>query len=470
MIISSINNVSNVKNYGQIKSSKQQNQTKTGQNENRNLLDYPKGYRPSFGFVEVILATLGFSGVLAGIAYAYDKYDAHLDKKYAKERDEEIAKVAAEISKDIQEVANKNHLSFEQAKIYQENYLKTAMIEPKGDGNEIGLNAIMGYNSVKYKLAVDVITPLVAKEKGVNTNGGRIPNGLLLYGPTGSGKTYMAEKTCEHLRHFGVNVVDLTLDSDSHEENAERIVDAFEKAKESYKETGKYTVINFTKDIDQYFKNRNSNPETIPEVSAFLSCADNCAKEGVTWIGTANNPKELDSAVIRAGRTDIKMPIGNMKDFAAADMLKYSLIKNGEEKSAEKLDYKKVVDTMKELLLVFTPAEYNKIVKAAQKQKLYPTETINENMILYEMYERYKSETQSLNPEAKAKFREDQMYIEEQEDSTVDLLSESTPTSVTKDAEEQLKEKWPAERPKPEPVEYNNYSSDEPDDDWLYWF
>lgn len=440
MKISALNSFSAINNHGHAGNNKTQNlnQNINEPKQNKSLLDYPKNYRPSFGIIPEILYIVGCYATAGAIAVALEKYDAHLDKVLAKQREEEINRAAEEITKDIQKLANKHNLSFKEAKIYHDNYLKTAMIEPKGDGNEIGLNAVMGYSQQKYRLAVDFITPLVAIEKDIKTNGGRVPNGLLLYGPTGTGKTYIAEKTCEHLRHFGVNVVNLTLKPDDHEENAEQITDTFEKAKESYKETGKYTVINFTQDIDLFLKNRNLSPETIPEVRAFLYSAENCAKEGVTWIGTAINPKELDSAVIRAGRTDIKMPIGNMKDYVAADILRYTLLKHGEAPSADELDYKKVIDTMKEYNLIFTPAVYDGLIKSAQKEKLHPKQIIDADMILDAMFEKSQYVGENLNPNAIAKFKSDKKYMESTDASNTEFISQIKPKDVKEDAAEKL--------------------------------
>lgn len=448
MKISALNGVSTVRNYGKVKNNIVKNKTNSieEQKQDRNLLDYPKNYMPSFGIIESFLTALAFSmaiGVPAAI------YESHLDKKYAKEREEEKQRVVGEISNDIQRVADKFNVSFEEAKIYQDKYLSIASIKPSGDGNEIGLNSVMGYGSEKYKLAVDFITPIVAKEKGVLIDDVDVPNGLLLYGPVGSGKTYMVDKTSEHLRHFGVQVEDIVLSQDDHEGNAELIRETFEKGKERFKETGKYTVINFQNDLDNIFASRSCSSETMPEISEFLASAENCAQEGVTWIGSSNNPKRIDSAVLRAGRTDIKIPIGNMKNFAVADMLRYALIKNDDLVSAEGLDYQYIVDIMKEDLLIFTPAEIDEIVKEAKQTKLEPDQVIDANELLDIMHNRNYDEVQTLNPKVRSKFRDEQLYMEEIGDASTKLLSKATTTSIETDAERKIIWDWPVNRPTP---------------------
>lgn len=410
MIISSINNVSNVKNYRQIKNSKQQNQIRNEneQKQNRNLLDYPKNYRPSFGIIEEIAVAVAYEifvlCTVGGIGY-------YSTKKEEKAREAEEQKLKEERNKEVKEISNKYHVSQKEAEKIHDEFFKIAFIKPNGDGNEIGLNAVIGNATEKYKLAVDFITPLVAKEKKLNI-GGRVPNGLIMYGPPGTGKTYMAQKACEHLEHFGVNVVNIKLSPRDHEKNAGIITDAFEQGKARYKETGKYTVINFTQDIDNIFTKRSISTKNIPEISAFLSCADDCAKEGVTWIGTANIPQQLDSAVLRAGRTDIKIPVSRIQDYAISDMLKFSLLQNGQEAFIDEIDYEKIVETMQNDSLYFSPSEINKIVELALNHKMHPDMPLTEKMLIKEMHDFNKDGLSTMRPDEMADLKKKKDYVD----------------------------------------------------------
>lgn len=392
MIISSINNIPMARNYGKINSNKNQSVT--------NMQNYSKAsYKPSFG-----LDPAFWIGSLIGVYVNY-RIDVSRYKK-------ELAKLEEERQKEINKISNKLNVSKEEAEEYFSKYLKLAKIPVKGDGDEIGLNAVMGYGQEKYKVAVDYITPIVANERKISLFDKSVPNGMLLYGPPGSGKTYISQKTCEHLDYNGVNVENVVLDPTDHKESAKIIREAFDTAKARYERLGKYTVLNFVNDIDNFFLDRNQTNDNLPEISAFLQCAENCAKNGVTWIATANNPRKIDPAVLRAGRTDIKLAIGKMDNFAVADTIKYFLLKHGEKNSAENLDYETLVEAMEEELLVFTPAELELIVESAKVQKEHPDMLIDDEKLIDVMFDYKENGFPTLNSSSISNFRRDIEYTD----------------------------------------------------------
>lgn len=407
MRISALNGLSVVKNYGNLKNKNiQKTQTQEVQKNERNLLDYPKAYKPSFGYIDPYWAIV-IGEVLLNIGYGI-----YLDAVDSQERKKQEQLWLDERNKEIQDVANQFNVSTEEATKYHDKYMKIAQIDlVEENGEQIGLNAVMGYGVEKYKLAANFITPIVAKEKNIG-KGGKVTNGLLLYGPDSSGKIYIAQKVCEHLDYFNVNVENLELTSNDHEKNAQIITETFERGKEHFKETGKYTVINFTQGLDEFFANRNVNIDTIPEVAAFLQAAENCAEEGVTWMGTAVNPKSLDPAVLRAGRTGMKLAIGNMKKCAVADTLSYFLIKHGEDDSAKELDYQQVVDRVEEEMLLFTPFELELIVEKAKINKANPEQIINADDLLQVMHDYRENGSPLLGPSEIKKFRDDKIYVQ----------------------------------------------------------
>ena len=213
------------------------------------------------------------------------------------------------------------------------------------------------------------------------------------------------------MEHFGVNVENIVLDPNDHDGNAQKITEAFSKGKERYKETKKQTVINFVQDMDNFLVDRNKKLDFVKETSALLYGADNCAKDGVIWMCTANNPRNIDPALLRPGRADVKLAIGNMEKFAVADMLKYSLFKYGEKNSAENFNFNKVVQEMEKNEDVFTPAELELFVREAIKKRTIPHEQITAEMVIAEI-ERYKQEDFiTLDTETRKKFKEDQDYV-----------------------------------------------------------
>lgn len=416
MIISAINGANHIRT-NQIKQNQplkventisQPNIEQSNGSYGKALIGIQKGRKsPSFGLIDPFI--LGYLVLYAGIVGTA----VYQGNRQEKQRLEEEARVKQETEDSINQISKDLRISYEDAKKYHYGFMNLAAIKPTNDGHEIGLNAVQGYGVEKYRLAVDLIAPLAAKQydKYISYHA-EIPNGVLLYGPTGGGKSYMAEKVCEHLRYLGIKVEDVELNGNNHAQNVRNIKQAFAKAEENFNKTGKYTVINFKDDVDNFFMDRIDNPECIKEVRAMLSCADKCAQKGAVWIGTANNPKLIDAALLRPGRADFKLGVGDMKDFAVGDMIKYTLYKYDEQESTKDFDYSKVTKFMKDNLYVFTPAELELFVSQAKNHKLVPGQKINADMVIAEMQRYSQNDFPTLNERIQQRFEESKKYMQ----------------------------------------------------------
>lgn len=301
-------------------------------------------------------------------------------------------------------------LSRKQAEEYHDQFLGMAMIEPTNDGNEKGINAIMGYGLEKYNLAMQLLTPVIGAQNYQKEEARRmIPNGILLYGPGGSGKTYVANHVSEHLKEFGVNVVDFNFGL-NHKKNAANLEKTFADAEKRFEETGKYTIIKFPQDLDKMFVKTSTNTEYLKEMAVFMQHAENSASKGVVWIATANNPKEMEQPVLR--RATIKMPIGDMKDFQIGDMLKYTTMGVSGKEAADKVDYQKVVDYIRGINEQFTPDEYRNFTISAKA--IYGE--ITADTLIYTINEYVGNQSQTLNEEVMKKFEDDRNYINSLDD------------------------------------------------------
>ena len=167
-----------------------------------------------------------------------------------------------------------------------------------------GFADVAGMDELKEELTKRVIWVLQDKEKAAKY---RLlpPNGMLLYGPPGCGKTFFAKKFAEEsgFNYYLVNGADLG--STYIHGTQGKIADLFQKA-----EMNAPAVICFD-EFDAFVPARGSESarHRADEVNEFLSQLNNCAERGVFVIGTTNRVDMIDPAVLRKGRMDLKYEI-----------------------------------------------------------------------------------------------------------------------------------------------------------------
>ena len=167
-----------------------------------------------------------------------------------------------------------------------------------------GFADVAGMESLKQELLRRVIWVLQDKEKAAKY---RLlpPNGMLLYGPPGCGKTFFAKKFAEEsgFNYYLVNGSDLG--STYIHGTQGKIADLFNKAEQNAP-----SVICFD-EFDSFVPARGSDSarNRAEEVNEFLSQLNNCAERGVFVIGTTNRIDMIDPAVLRKGRMDLKYEI-----------------------------------------------------------------------------------------------------------------------------------------------------------------
>ena len=177
----------------------------------------------------------------------------------------------------------------------------TARQNRSGQG---GFADVAGMGALKEELLKRVIWVLRDKEKASKY---RLlpPNGMLLYGPPGCGKTFFAKKFAEEsgFNYFLVNGSDLG--STYIHGTQGKIADLFKKAEQNAP-----SVICFD-EFDSFVPARGSDSarNRAEEVNEFLSQLNNCAERGVFVIGTTNRIDMIDPAVLRKGRMDLKYEI-----------------------------------------------------------------------------------------------------------------------------------------------------------------
>ena len=177
----------------------------------------------------------------------------------------------------------------------------------KGTGN--GFEDIAGMKELKDTLNKQVIFVIkngeVAKEYKITP-----PNGMLLYGPPGCGKSFFAEKFAEETGFNYLFVKSSDLASSYVHGSQEKINQLFDQAAKSAP-----IVICFD-EFDALVPDRSWNNVSAEEVNEFLTQMNNCAKRGIFIVATSNRPDKIDPAVLRTGRID-KMVYVPLPDFDA---------------------------------------------------------------------------------------------------------------------------------------------------------
>lgn len=190
--------------------------------------------------------------------------------------------------------------------------------KPIKTGN--GLADVAGMRELKAQLQRDVIDLL--REPGKYKRYGiSLPNGMLLYGPPGCGKTFFAKKLAEEV---GFNFIMRTpSDLKSRYVNAtqENIAAMFKEAEDNA------PTIVFIDEINELLPRRNSDAHEMSRsaVNEMLAQMDRTGDRGIFVIGATNLPDEIDEAMLRTGRLEKKIFVGPPDAEARREMFEMYL-------------------------------------------------------------------------------------------------------------------------------------------------
>jgi ATP-dependent 26S proteasome regulatory subunit len=174
-------------------------------------------------------------------------------------------------------------------------------VEQRKDTTPRGFESVAGMLELKEILTRDVIKPLKNPEKYKKFNV-TIPNGILLYGPPGCGKTFIVEKLAEEV---GYNFMDVPLSkigSKYIHETSDNIAKIFTEAKDNA------PTILFFDEFEALVPKRESLGSEAQykteEINEFLKHLNNASSQKILVVGATNQPDLIDRAVMRAGRID----------------------------------------------------------------------------------------------------------------------------------------------------------------------
>ncbi|HJT59173.1 MAG TPA: ATP-binding protein [Ktedonobacteraceae bacterium] len=165
---------------------------------------------------------------------------------------------------------------------------------------EAGFDSLGGLEEVKNDLRETVVTPMRAGEVRL------VPQGILLMGPAGTGKTRLAKALA---KESSVTFVELNLakifskwvgDTERRLERALEAIIAWRPC------------IVFIDELDQSVGRGESGDSGVSNrvfKRLMEVMADTTLRGHVVWVGASNRPDLLDAALLRPGRLDKKIPI-----------------------------------------------------------------------------------------------------------------------------------------------------------------
>ena len=188
--------------------------------------------------------------------------------------------------------------------------------------NGRGFADVAGMGSLKQLLKRNFVDIILHKDKAKKYNI-KPSNGILLYGPPGCGKTYIAEKIAEEAKLNFVMVKPSDLGSTYIHGSQTKIADLFKKAGEAAP-----ALLCFD-EFDALVPSRKEdvNHNIQREVNEFLVQLNNCASRGVYVLAMTNNINMIDTAVLRKGRIDEVIYVSEPDDEARKEIFALELAK-----------------------------------------------------------------------------------------------------------------------------------------------
>ena len=185
-----------------------------------------------------------------------------------------------------------------------------------------GFDCVAGMHDLKALLISDVINPLLYPEKCKKFKLS-IPNGILLYGPPGCGKTFIVKKLAEELGYNFIEMKPSSVATPYIHGAVGNISKVFSMAKL------RAPSIIFIDEIEGLIPKREdlSGHADIKkeEINEFLLQLNNAGEDKILVVGATNRPHIIDTAILRSGRMDKRVYVAPPDFEARLEMFKLCL-------------------------------------------------------------------------------------------------------------------------------------------------
>ncbi len=195
----------------------------------------------------------------------------------------------------------------------QKNPFSDRFVEAKGSG----LMSVIGMDDLKQRIVMDILNPYwnrthteKARETSLQNDTKKRRNGIILVGPPGAGKTYIANAIAQSLGAYSYAPTTQDFGSSGYSESEIKIGQLFEAAfeladkLEAENPSNPKPVVIILNEVDNSCQTRNVtlSPGAAGTCTAFLHELEKCKDHNVLVIGTANDITNMDDATTRDGR------------------------------------------------------------------------------------------------------------------------------------------------------------------------
>jgi transitional endoplasmic reticulum ATPase len=198
-----------------------------------------------------------------------------------------------------------------------------------------GFSAVAGMEDLKMNLKKNVIAPIREPEKYKQFKV-PLPNGILLFGPPGCGKTFIVKKLAEEIGYNFFEIKHSDISSSYVHGTVGKIGRLFDLART------KAPSIVFIDEIDGIVPRRDNLSQSEgykqEEINELLMQFNDAGKQNILIIAASNRPQEIDPALLRPGRIDIHIYVSPPDTKAREDLFRMYL----SGRPANNMDYAKL--------------------------------------------------------------------------------------------------------------------------------
>lgn len=286
---------------------------------------------------------------------------------------QQIKEIRKHTLDDVELLAQRQGVSRETVEMQYKNDILVGGIPPKYDGNEVGLNKVVGYSQEKLGFLKKVVVPIMqsaeAKKTGMNIyDDVKVPGGIVLYGRSGSGKYFAADALLEHIgikaEKYNLPINTMKINGEwwkgDTRDNLDTLKNAFEIARQKGR-NGEHTVIL----IDRM--NELMTAENAKKLkTTFIEQTADPHKDGITWIGTVDDVNNIIKPLFDKERTGLFVQFDKTKSEGESLALFNHFVANtGRE---IKYDQKYILDYTRNSEIPCTPKKIKQIVKFADDE------------------------------------------------------------------------------------------------------